>query len=104
METEDDYDKIQEWAAGGRLTEKSAPASHSGRLVSPESEEEGNDAGSADQVQEEPPAVARNRYPILPATPRRQMTVRKGHRLYEPIASTMWIHPTLEMVLIGGKW
>ena len=76
VETEDDYDKIQEWAAGGRLTEKSAPASHSGRLVSPESEEEGNDAGSADQVQEEPPAVARNRYPIFPiypATPRRQI-------------------------------
>ena len=52
VETEDDYDEIQEWAAGGTVTEKSVL-------------EEGQDAGSVDQVQEEPP--------VTPVTPRRQI-------------------------------
>ena len=65
VETEDDYDEIQEWAAGGTVTENSVPASHSGCLVGPENKEEGQDAGSVDRVQEEPP--------VTPVTPRRQI-------------------------------
>ena len=59
VETEDEYDEIQEWAAGGTVTEMSVLASHSG----PENKEEGQDAGSVDRVQEEPP--------VTPVTQRR---------------------------------
>ena len=49
MNTEDDFDEIQQWAAGGTVTEKSVSASHSVRLFGSETEEEGQDAGSVNQ-------------------------------------------------------
>ena len=49
VNTEDDFDEIQQWAAGGTVTEKSVSASHSVRLFGSETEEEGQDAGSVNQ-------------------------------------------------------
>ena len=63
VETEDDYDEIQEWAAGGTVTEKSVSASHSVHLFGPETEEKGQIAGSEDQMG---PPVAPRRSPEEP--------------------------------------
>ena len=49
LDTKDDFDEIQQWAAGGTVTQKSVSASHSVRLFGSETEEEGQDAGSVYQ-------------------------------------------------------
>ena len=48
LDTEDDFDEIQQGATGGTVTQKSVSASHSVRLVGSETEE-GQDAGSVYQ-------------------------------------------------------
>ena len=65
MDTEDDFDEIQQWAAGGTVTEKSVSASHSVRQFGSKTEEEGQEAGSVDQ---EAGSVDQGR---PPETPRR---------------------------------
>ena len=59
VDTEDGAEEIQQWAAGGTVTEKSVPASHSVHLLSSETEERGQDAGSENQ--EGPPVTPRKR-------------------------------------------
>jgi len=49
VDTEDDFDEIQQWAAGGTVTEKSVSVSHSVRQFGSKTEEEGQEAGSVDQ-------------------------------------------------------
>jgi len=63
IDTEDDFDEIQQWAAGGTVTEKSFSASHSVHLFGPETEEKGQIAGSEDQMG---PPVAPRRSPEEP--------------------------------------
>ena len=62
VDTEDEAEEIQQWAAGGTVTEKSVPASHSVHLLSSETEEKGQDAGSENQEGPEgPPVTPRKR-------------------------------------------
>ena len=49
MDTEDDFDEIQQWAAGGTVTEKSVSVSHSVPQFGSKTEEEGQEAGLVDQ-------------------------------------------------------
>ena len=49
VDTEDDFDEIQQWAAGGTVTEKSVSVSHSVRQFGSKTEEEGQEAGLVDQ-------------------------------------------------------
>ena len=49
VDTEDDFDEIQQWAAGGTVTEKSVSVSHSVRQFGSKTEEEGQEAGSVDR-------------------------------------------------------
>ena len=49
VDTEDDFDEIQQWAAGGTVTEKSVSVSHSVRQFGSKTEEEGQEAGFVDQ-------------------------------------------------------
>ena len=49
VDTEDDFDEIQQWAAGGTVTEKSVSVSHSVCQFGSKTEEEGQEAGFVDQ-------------------------------------------------------